>query len=329
MMKKIFVCEFITSGGMRDRDLPGSLLADAEIMVQALLRDLRQIDDLDIIICRDDRLSPVAESILNLNQNDDVWLYWKQCMTQADIVWIIAPETDGMLRRLNKLARETGCLLIACDDDAIQLTASKSATNEMLLLHDMPALISKRLNEPLLASDSGWVVKPDDGAGSEDCYFFQNAAEVIAWLKGVEDKSRYIQQRYIPGVHASLSVIYNRQKTLLLSCNQQLINLKQGKLNNEGIEHNDLQEHHAQFEKLAIEIGRLIPGLKGYVGIDLVVGDSGPIVLDINPRLTTSYAGLSELLDMNVAELILNSFNEESPAAFKVYRPTINVSFAI
>ena len=134
-MKRIFVCEFITSGGMRDRDLPGSLLADAEIMVQALLRDLRQIDDLDIIICRDDRLSPVAESILNLNQNDYVWLHWNQCMTQADIVWIIAPETDGMLRRLNKLAREMGCLLIACDDDAIQLTASKSATNEILLLH--------------------------------------------------------------------------------------------------------------------------------------------------------------------------------------------------
>ena len=133
---------------------------------------------------------------------------------------------------------------------------------------DIPALTSKRLNEPLLASDSGWVVKPDDGAGSEDCYFFQKADEVLAWLKGVEDNSKYIQQRYIPGAHASLSVIYNRQKALLLSCNQQSFNLIQGKLNDAGIDENDLQEHHAQFELLAIEIGRLIPGLKGYVGID-------------------------------------------------------------
>ena len=48
-----------------------------------------------------------------------------------------------------------------------------------------------------------------------------------------------------------------------------------------------------------------MPGLWGYAGVDLIVSDQGPVVLEVNPRLTTSYAGLSQALNMNVAEKIL------------------------
>ena len=50
---------------------------------------------------------------------------------------------------------------------------------------------------------------------------------------------------------------------------------------------------------------RAIPGLWGYVGVDLVIGDNGPVVLEVNPRLTTSYIGLSRSIGHNVAELLL------------------------
>ena len=35
-----------------------------------------------------------------------------------------------------------------------------------------------------------------------------------------------------------------------------------------------------------------VPGLKGYVGIDMVLSDDECYVIEINPRLTTSYLGL-------------------------------------
>ncbi|MFT5132407.1 MAG: putative ATP-grasp superfamily ATP-dependent carboligase [Gammaproteobacteria bacterium] len=305
-MKRIFICEFITCGGMRDSDLPVSLLDDAECMFQALLSDLRQIACLDIITCRDDRLSAVAESVARITEADDVWLQWKNCMDMADIVWIIAPETDGILLRLNKLARQSDCLLIACDDDAVILTSSKYATNEHLIKNGIPASLSKKLNEELIPGDGAWVIKPDDGVGSERCHFFETNTEILSWMQEIEDNSQYLQQRYIPGIPASLSVVYADHETLLLSCNRQVMTLKQGKFFNEGIVLNDMHEHHAEFETLAREIGKHIPGLRGYVGIDVVMSDTGPIVLDINPRLTKSYVGLSKLLDVNIAELTIN-----------------------
>jgi predicted ATP-grasp superfamily ATP-dependent carboligase len=46
--------------------------------------------------------------------------------------------------------------------------------------------------------------------------------------------------------------------------------------------------------------------LWGYVGVDLVLADAGPIVLEINPRLTTSYCGLRDALGINPAALVLD-----------------------
>jgi len=53
-----------------------------------------------------------------------------------------------------------------------------------------------------------------------------------------------------------------------------------------------------------------IPGLWGYVGIDVVLTQRGPVVLEVNPRLTTSYAGLRAALDINPARLVLDLLDE-------------------
>ena len=49
-----------------------------------------------------------------------------------------------------------------------------------------------------------------------------------------------------------------------------------------------------------------IPGLWGYIGIDLVETARGPLVVDVNPRLTTSYAGLAAATGCNPARLVLD-----------------------
>ena len=53
-----------------------------------------------------------------------------------------------------------------------------------------------------------------------------------------------------------------------------------------------------------------VPGLLGFVGMDLVLGndsDGGQDqVIEINPRLTTSYIGLRALAEPNLGEAMLN-----------------------
>lgn len=44
----------------------------------------------------------------------------------------------------------------------------------------------------------------------------------------------------------------------------------------------------------------------GYAGVDLLRTPTGLRVMEINPRLTTSYAGLSRSLGVNVARMTLD-----------------------
>jgi predicted ATP-grasp superfamily ATP-dependent carboligase len=54
-----------------------------------------------------------------------------------------------------------------------------------------------------------------------------------------------------------------------------------------------------------------MPDLWGYVGIDLIDGATGPLVLEVNPRLTTSYVGLARAIRMNPAALVLGLLDRE------------------
>jgi hypothetical protein len=49
----------------------------------------------------------------------------------------------------------------------------------------------------------------------------------------------------------------------------------------------------------------VVPGLLGYVGVDVLLGDDGQDwVIEINPRLTTSYVGLRALAASNLCEAL-------------------------
>jgi predicted ATP-grasp superfamily ATP-dependent carboligase len=61
-----------------------------------------------------------------------------------------------------------------------------------------------------------------------------------------------------------------------------------------------------------------VAGLQGYVGVDLVLGEprdgSRDYVIEINPRLTTSYIGLRVFSQTNLAESMLRIFQGEKPS---------------
>jgi len=68
-----------------------------------------------------------------------------------------------------------------------------------------------------------------------------------------------------------------------------------------------------EFELFAQKIAAICTDLNGYVGIDVIVdtqNDNQITVVEINPRLTTSYAGLAEATGENPAELIMNTLTQ-------------------
>jgi predicted ATP-grasp superfamily ATP-dependent carboligase len=67
-------------------------------------------------------------------------------------------------------------------------------------------------------------------------------------------------------------------------------------------------ESAALIEDLIHSTCKTIPGLKGYLGIDLLLPEAGtPLVVEINPRVTTSYVGYRRLCRGTIARRLLSS----------------------
>jgi len=66
---------------------------------------------------------------------------------------------------------------------------------------------------------------------------------------------------------------------------------------------------------LATQVGKAIPGLRGFVGIDLVWhATQGPVVIEVNPRLTCAYVGLSARLRRNLAAELVEDWAADRAA---------------
>jgi hypothetical protein len=66
---------------------------------------------------------------------------------------------------------------------------------------------------------------------------------------------------------------------------------------------NELSARAISLAEKAIEC---VPGLFGYVGVDVVLGSDGrDWAIEINPRLTTSYVGLRAATRTNLAKVLL------------------------
>jgi predicted ATP-grasp superfamily ATP-dependent carboligase len=61
-------------------------------------------------------------------------------------------------------------------------------------------------------------------------------------------------------------------------------------------------------QRVAVAACKCVPGLRGYVGVDLVLPEASPdpVVVEINPRLTTSYLGYSALAEENLGSRLLH-----------------------
>jgi predicted ATP-grasp superfamily ATP-dependent carboligase len=308
----LFVCEFITAGGFNHVDLPESLVREGLLMRDALLRDLSALP-YEIITTTDARLTKpqfVSESIL-IHQYDDVWQVWDQQIRSADAVWIIAPETDDLLKKLTELAIKYQKPIFGCGSESIEITSSKYATFQVLQkagIDTIPTFSIRNWSK----SDGAWIAKPDDGAGCEDTFFFENAQALAHWLGSRHKEDSHVIQPYLAGLAASISCVIYRCKAYILSCNTQLISIDDHQLKFNGCELNGMEAHRVAFESVAMKIAEALPDLAGYVGIDVIVDNEKVIVVEINPRLTTSYVGLDRAIGVNPAELIINVLTENT-----------------
>lgn len=326
---QIFLCEFITGGGLHQASLPEGLAHEGEMMLRTLIHDLREAGITKIVTTSDYRLA--EEDIQKkrvVGEHDNVWDVWRTVMHTVDAVWPIAPETGGALLRLTELVIKSGCKLYNSLPEGVTLTSSKYKTYQYLASHGIPVIETVISSEPIPDSMDGWILKPDDGVGGDNTRFYSKRRELEEKIDALDGKDGYIVQPYIRGIPASLSLLCHQQNGKLVACNRQqfVFHQSQGRL--EGIIVNGLSKQWAMMEPIAETIAVTVPGLAGYVGVDLVLTESGPLIVEINPRLTTSYVGLGRSLGMNPVAMIMDLFETGRIPAIKPEK-TIPVTISL
>lgn len=295
---RLLVYEHVTGGGMLSQSPPASLVREADLMLRALLRDLAG-QPVTLLTTRDPRLLPLegVATLMPTAQEDGAALF-SRALDQVDAAWPTAPETDTTLETLARLTLTRGRVLVGCRPDAIAVAASKARTAAILAAAGIPAVPTFTSPDQVPDWPGPWVVKPDDGAGSDD------TRRVTDWTAArtrlTARPGHYVAQPWLAGVPLSLSLLCHGAGTELLAVNRQRVTIADGVVRLEGLEVNAEADSDGRHLALACSIRDALPGLLGYVGVDLLATEEGPVVLEINPRLTTSYCALRAARGVNV-----------------------------
>ena len=321
---KILLLEYITAGGFYDVTLPSSLLREGQMMRDAVLRDFSQLDEITIITTHDARLlkpnnlPPDAIEIFT-----DPWPVWQELLQTCEAALVIAPETGNILHKLTAMVESSNAQNLGCDTSSIVITGSKFSTFKTLQAAAIPTVQTYRAESffseissstySALNQSQAYVVKPDDGAGSENTRFFKTVAQLKDWFgEHKSELKNFITQPFQPGIPASISLLCHHDKAWVLASNRQKIEKDDNDSESyafrySGSDVNALKNFEPAFSRLAEKIIQAIPGLNGYVGVDVIIEGGDIVVVDINPRITTSYIGLANSLKYNPANLITSA----------------------
>ncbi|MDP6458223.1 MAG: ATP-grasp domain-containing protein [Candidatus Bathyarchaeota archaeon] len=338
-IKNILIIEYLSSGALvPDGQIPGSLLAEGFAMLASVCADFTTLlapkGRKAVHTLLDHRLKPYG-SILE----GHVYKYLKRktleetlekIIAKYDATLIIAPDGPPLLNLL-EIAEDAGVIIVGPSTAEIEKVSPKSllyercnqldilSPPEYRVLTDTEnfstfrrelAFLHKKWHSPI-------VIKPDMGCGGQGLSIVleKNKKNLkIAYEKAKVYDEAIILQKMVRGSSISLNLIGTTDLPKLLSINKQFLCLSSPDGNTEyiggltPIEYEKVPAIIEDIRKLTADTG-----YRGYFGIDLVVNNKGYSIVDLNPRITTSYTGLRGVSLVNPAQIMRDVALGNSP----------------
>ena len=317
---RILVYEFASGGGLAGRDVPASLVREGGAMRAALVGDLAAMGSHQIVTTADARedgpghgLAPGVEVVTMPAGDRAREARLDRLIGSVDAVWVIAPETDGCLGRLAARVERQRKRLLGSSSDAVRRASDKARLARRLAAMGIRHPITRALDcygsPEGTACEIGYpmIVKPIRGAGSQGVCLVRRARELrsaIDRARRATRGGRVILQEYIQGVDASVSLLADGRRATALTVNAQALSSSPTFAYCGG----ETPFNHALASKamaVAVDACLALPGLRGVVGVDVMLTASDAVVIEVNPRLTTAYLGVRAAIDGNVAALAL------------------------
>ncbi len=322
---RLLVYEHVSGGGYAGQPIPPSVLSEGFAMLRSIASDFKCAGNA-VTVLLDGRLSklnpPVeADCTVPVFYRHEAERLLVNAAKINDAVYVIAPETGQTLQSLVELVEHTGKVSLNCEAHAIKKVADKGILHETLKNNSLntPKTIVLKVGEALAETKNEItkkfsypiVFKPTVGVSCGGLSIVKETAQVekaIAKLK-VKSGNHFLVQEFIDGEAASVSVLSAGGKASAISLNKQNIMFAAPEADSsyEGgavpFDHPLKQEAFSVAEKVVESFA----GLRGYVGVDLILAEDKAFVVDVNPRLTTSYVGLCRVAAFNVAEEMVNA----------------------
>lgn len=330
-LKSLLVIEYCTSGAERlayDEDEDGGAVG-AELdpegfaMTVALAEDGAAIPGCEVVVAVDGdlrksahakRLRATGAKLAYLDEPDQETALYEDAEFY-DAVILVAPEIgDELFERTTWLGRAKR---LGASLECIELASDKQQLADHLHRAGVPAPRGLELRRgaswpaelvplpPRGKEDATpqpplrWplVVKPVDGCGSLDVKLLASPEAAAAHWKEGGFSARV--EEYHPGLAVSVSFLVGPKQTLPLPPCLQMLSEDGAFTYLGGLAPIDppLAERATRLASRAVAT---LPKAGGWIGVDLVLGpDPGgadDVVIEVNPRLTTSYIGLRKLV---------------------------------
>ena len=235
---------------------------------------------------------------------DDEERTFRRLARWADFSLIIAPEFDGLLHTRCRWVEEEKGQLFGPSSQAVSCCADKLTLSCRLRASGVP------MPECCPASQCDLrfpvICKPRCGAGSQATFLVGDRADLAKVVETAAQEGwagEMMCQRFVPGYAASVAFLIGPKETLALVPAAQHLS-EDGRFRYGG----GSVPLAAELAERAIRVARSavdsVSGLRGYIGVDVVLGETD-WVMEINPRLTTSYLGLRALAEANLGEMMV------------------------
>ncbi|MGB9939800.1 ATP-grasp domain-containing protein [Methanosarcina sp.] len=216
--------------------------------------------------------------------------------------------------------KDFSCPVLASSPDALQKASDKLYLSKRLEALGVP---HPRCYSPkeLDAIEYPVMIKPASGGGGIFNRIARNRRELLASLEELRElnpeltEQTVIIQEFLEGIPSSVSLLSTKNEAISVAVNEQLIGIPWlSRLpfaycgNITPFRTDQAEEMEALAEELVLEFKLL-----GSNGVDFLVSEKGPVVLEINPRFQGSLDTVEKAMNINLFEAHAGCFRGELP----------------